>query len=131
MIDAIRSTCEYYMILSKVHNEANSYSVRDAALKEGDHQLVAMVDGGDPKERAFYEEVEEALEDLKPADDCDPDDEHPLNDWMVEECGGGDLVHYLWFNIYAKYDNVKTWKMIRAALGLNEAIYPHVEEVQS
>ena len=124
MIKAIRNTSEYYLILSEVENEANSYNVKEKAKRDKDRALVDMVF---PEERAFNDEVKKRLDALMPEDG--PDADHPLNDYMVEECGGGEGVHYLWLPIYARYDNARTWKMIAKALKLDSVILPGAKEI--
>lgn len=123
MIKAIRNVCEYYLLLSEVENEANSYNVREKAKRDRDMALVDMVF---PEERAFNDKVKERLNALMPEDGADAD--HPLNDYMVEESGGGEGIHYLWLTIYAKYDNSDTWKMISSVLELDSPILPGVKE---
>jgi len=123
MIKAIHSVSEYYMLLSEVENEANSYNVKEKAKRDRDMALVNMVF---PEERAFNDEVKEQLDALMPEDGSDPT--HPLNDYMVEECGGGEGIHYLWLTIYSKYDNANTWKIISNALKLDTVILPGVKE---
>jgi len=123
MIKAIRNTCEYHMLLSEVENEANSYNVMEKAERDRDMALIDMVF---PEERAFNDETKRCLEDLIGEDS--PDVNHPLNDYMIEECGGGEGVAYLWLVVYAKYDNSNTWKMITKALKLDSVIFPGTEE---
>lgn len=123
MIKAIRNTSEYYVVLSEVENEANSYNVKEKAERDNDISLADMVF---PEERAFNDEVKKQLDALIPEDEADAD--HPLNDYMIEECGGGENIHYLWLPVYAKYDNANTWKMISDALKLDSTIQPGLED---
>jgi hypothetical protein len=123
MIKATRNTCEYYLLLSEVENEANSYNVKEKAKRDKNMSLAEMVF---PEERAFNSDVKEHLDALMPEDK--PDTSHPLNDYMVEECGGGEGIHYLWFTIYAKYDDANTWKKISDVLKLDSPILPVIKE---
>lgn len=113
-IKATANTTEYYIKTSDL--EAHTKLV-DAGAKPKDLGEAVF-----PETRMLIDDAEKDLDKLMPKEDGKPSFHYPVNDYMIEEHGGGEGVHYFWITLYSAYDCTETWRMISEALGLNVEI---------
>ena len=114
----------------KAHRHFTEYYIEIDELREHPGIILPCTDEyAAPDEFEIAKEVEDALHKLK-AENNDPeykaDENHPLNDWVMEEGSyrllSGLDVCYLWLNLYSEFDTPETWAKIKDALGLSDDI---------